>query len=130
MICTILGLRFEGKGGSVLGILEALFGRTAVEGTSPASAAELVEAGAYLLDVRTPGEFTAAHIPGAKNIPLDVLERRAAEVPKDRTVVVACRSGSRSRMAIGRLKALGYTDLVNLDGGLMAWQSADLPVKR
>jgi rhodanese-related sulfurtransferase len=113
-----------------MGFLGTLFGRKAVEGSSPTSVAELIKCGAFLLDVRTPAEFAEARISGAKNIPLDQLERKSAGVPKDRTVVVSCLSGSRSQMAIGRLTALGYTDLVNLDGGLMAWQSAGLPVLR
>ncbi len=112
-----------------MGILETLFGKAA-GGESVRSAADLIEKGAFVLDVRTPGEFAQGRIAGAKNIPLDQLDRRAAEVPTDRTVVVACRSGGRSRAAIGRLKALGHTDLVNLDGGLTAWESAGLPVTR
>ncbi|HEY3267292.1 MAG TPA: rhodanese-like domain-containing protein [Armatimonadota bacterium] len=113
-----------------MGLLKTLFGRPTEDAVTPAAAAELVKAGAFALDVRTPGEFSAGRIPGAHNIPVDRLKGRASEAPRDRTVVVICLSGHRSRMAIGQLRALGYTDLVNLSGGMMAWRAAGLPMER
>ncbi len=81
----------------------------------------LVEGGARLLDVRSPGEFAAGHLPGAVNIPVEVLERRIGDVgPKDRPVVVYCASGSRSAHARNVLKAKGWSDVRNL-GPMGAW---------
>ncbi len=66
---------------------------------APAEAKRLVSEGAFLLDVRTPGEFGSGHIPGAKNIPVSDLAERLAEVPSDKVVVVYCASGMRSASA-------------------------------
>ena len=77
-------------------------------------AAELVKGGALLLDVRTPAEFAADHLEGAVNIPVQTLAQRVAEVPKDRVVVVYCRSGARSGHASRILLDRGYTTLYDL----------------
>lgn len=86
--------------------------------------ADLLEEGArlFLLDVRTPAEFRAEHIPGAKLIPLQELPGRMGEVPKDRDVVVVCRSGSRSAVAASILTKAGFPRVYNLTGGMLAWQ--------
>lgn len=70
-----------------------------------------VEAGAVLLDVRTPPEFASGSIPGAKNLPLDRLEGRIAELDKARKVIVFCRSGNRSATAASILRRHGFTAL-------------------
>jgi len=67
-----------------------------------------VAAGAFLLDVRTPGEFQDGHAEGATNIPVSELESRLAEVPRDRVVITYCASGSRSRTAATILRAEHY----------------------
>jgi phage shock protein E len=77
--------------------------------------------GALLLDVRTPAEFGAGHIDGARNIPVQSLKGRFKEVGgKDQTIVVYCRSGARSGQAMSLLKAAGYGDVHNL-GPQTAW---------
>ena len=86
-----------------------------------ADARALVQGGARLLDVRSPGEFAAGHIPGAINVPLDALERKLAQVgPTDRTVIVYCASGARSAAAKRVLMSKGYADVRNL-GPMSAW---------
>lgn len=81
---------------------------------------ELVRNGALLLDVRTPDEYAAQHVPGASNIPVDQLPARLAEVgPASRPIVVYCRSGARSARAAAFLRASGYD--VHDIGGLHAW---------
>jgi len=87
---------------------------------------------ALVLDVRSPEEFARGHILGAKNVPLGELDRRAAEVAKNRSrpVIVACESGNRSLGAAARLRRLGYERAYSLAGGLAAWQQAGLPVER
>ncbi|MBK8254706.1 MAG: rhodanese-like domain-containing protein [Polyangiaceae bacterium] len=71
-------------------------------------ARERVAKGALLLDVRTHEEFTASHIPGAKNIPVQELAARMDELKKYKSVVVYCRSGARSAAATGLLKRAGH----------------------
>lgn len=84
-----------------------------------------------LLDVRTPGEYAAAHVPGSYNLPLDVLpEHGSALRGVDGPVVLVCRSGQRSRKAEAVLAAAGLPTLHVLDGGLQAWDAAGLPVRR
>jgi rhodanese-related sulfurtransferase len=84
---------------------------------SGADAKALVQGGALLLDVRSPEEFAEGHLAGAVNIPVDALPQRLAEVePKDRPVVVYCRSGARSKKARGLLLEHGWTRVENLGG--------------
>jgi phage shock protein E len=81
-----------------------------------------IKAGATVVDVRTPDEFTDGHYPDAKNIPVNEIAGRVAEIgPRDRPVILYCASGARSAMAARILKASGFTDVVNA-GGL-----ADMP---
>ena len=80
----------------------------------------MVEEGALLLDVRTPGEFSGGHLDGAINIPVQELGGRLDEVAKDRPVVVYCRSGARSERARQMLVANGVEKVLNL-GGMSAW---------
>lgn len=75
--------------------------------------------GATVLDVRTPQEHAAGHIPGALNIELDVLRGRLADLP-DGPLVVHCAVGQRAHTAVMMLDALGY-DVLNLDGGYRTW---------
>jgi adenylyltransferase/sulfurtransferase len=75
----------------------------------------------FVLDVRNPNEFAICRIPGTVPLPLPELPARVGEVPKDREVIVHCKSGMRSAKAIEFLKSQGYTKLVNLTGGILAW---------
>jgi rhodanese-related sulfurtransferase len=86
-----------------------------------AEARRLVEAGARLVDVRTPEEFAAGHIPGAVNIPVGELDRRMGELePKNGAVVVYCRSGNRSGRATRVLESAGYARVHDL-GAMSRW---------
>ena len=75
----------------------------------------------FLLDVREPSEFQAGHIKGAVLIPLGTLPQRLNEIPKDKPVVVICRSGHRSVRATAFLMEQGYKNAENLTGGMIAW---------
>jgi rhodanese-related sulfurtransferase len=89
--------------------------------TTGAQARELVQAGARLVDVRTPGEFAAGHLPGAINIPVQELDGRLAELkPKDTPVVLYCRSGRRSGSAARTLKSAGFAVVRDL-GSMSRW---------
>jgi phage shock protein E len=94
---------------------------------SVAEAAAKRDAGAFILDVRQPDEWNEAHVPGATLIPLDQLEARLNEVPKDKEVVVICRSGNRSKPGRDALKAAGFTQVTSVTGGLNEWKAAGLP---
>ena len=74
----------------------------------------------FLLDVREPYEFQIAQI-GGKLIPQNDVPQRLTEIPRDREVVVHCRSGARSQRIAEFLKQSGYTQVVNLAGGILAW---------
>lgn len=75
-----------------------------------------LDAGATVVDVRSPDEFRAGAHPGAVNIPLQQLAQRVGEIPRDRPVVLYCTSGVRSGTAAAQLKRLGFTDVVNAGG--------------
>lgn len=83
---------------------------------------ELAAAGATLLDVRTPGEFAAGHIPGSINVPVDDLRERMGEVPTG-DVVVICRVGVRGHIGSLLLDEAGFHAL-NLDGGYLTWEAS------
>ena len=80
---------------------------------------ELVEAGAYIVDVRERLEFENGHIKGAINIPLSELRERTNEIPKDKTVYLHCRTGQRSYNAALALQNLGFNNVVNITGSFL-----------
>ena len=84
----------------------------------------------FLLDVRTPQEFAEGHVPGAVNIPHDQVASRLAEVPKDKDVVLYCRSGRRAGLAADVLAANGYKRLSHLEGDMTAWAANGRPVEK
>jgi rhodanese-related sulfurtransferase len=94
---------------------------------TPAQAGAALEDGALAVDVREPQEWEAGHVDGSLWIPLGELEARAGELPRDRPLVIVCRSGARSGYAADALVAAGY-DASNLAGGLFAWAAASLPL--
>ncbi|GAY10964.1 rhodanese-like domain-containing protein [Pseudonocardia sp. N23] len=93
----------------------------------PAAAETLTGAGALLLDVREPDEWTAGHIPGAVHMPLGSLD--LAAIPRDRVVVAVCRSGKRSGKAAAALAQAGF-DVRNLALGMKAWAADGRTVAR
>ncbi len=85
-----------------------------------------------LLDVRTPAEYTTAHIRGAYNVPLDTLGEHGDDIRASvaEPVVLVCQSGQRARKAEGALRTAGMPNLHVLDGGVNGWLTAGLPVVR
>jgi rhodanese-related sulfurtransferase len=92
---------------------------------SRAEAREMLDGGAQLVDVRADHEWEAGHLPGAVHIALPELPARAAEIDKDRPVIVYCRGGNRSAMATTALAEAGY-DVVKLAGGAVGWEEEGL----
>jgi rhodanese-related sulfurtransferase len=86
---------------------------------------------ALVVDVREPGEYGAGHILGARNVPLSrVADAADLGKRKDRPLILYCDSGDRSGKATSVLKKQGFARVVNLSGGIGAWQQAGLPVEK
>lgn len=110
-----------------------LLRRTGAKDVSAADATLMINReNALVVDVRSPAEFAAGHIPEAINIPADKLGERAGELEKHkgRPLIISCQSGMRSGSACGELKKLGYSQLFNLAGGLGEWQKAGMPLRK
>ena len=102
----------------------------------PRQAQELIERnrgnpGFVVLDVRTPAEFAAGHIPGAVNVDFrsPAFQAQASTLDKGRSYLVYCRTGHRSGLALPILQRLGFTGLYHLEGGITGWQRDRLPVE-
>lgn len=105
-------------------------GKDAVD---PVQATELINhQDAVVVDVRSMAEFKDGHIINAINIPLNGFKNQIGQLEKykNRPIVACCRSGSRSGMAVRALRQAGFEKVHNLRGGMLAWESASLPVKR
>ncbi len=112
---------------------------TTASSARPAPVAELAPADvkgwagrARIIDVRETYEFKGelGHIPGAELVPLGTLEEAARGWSKIANLIVVCRSGSRSRQAAEKLLGAGFKTVLNLTGGMKAWNEAGLPVER
>ena len=112
---------------------EASVGQNAVEVAALPKEVDLEQAaakrdaGAFILDVRQPEEWNEYHVPGSTLIPLAELQNRLNEVPKDKEVVVVCRSGNRSATGRDVLLKAGYPQVTSLAGGLSQWKAKGLP---
>lgn len=100
-----------------MSFLNFLFG-----GGDTADLKQLIEEGAFLVDVRTPGEFAGGHVKGSVNIPLDNLQTQISQFKDKKHIIVFCRSGNRSGMAKNILEQNGFKNVVN--GG--TWERVSL----
>jgi hydroxyacylglutathione hydrolase len=125
---------FDHVKGYLRGGMQALAGREDLvwpteRVTAPMVAEELAGADPpLLLDIRNPREWATKHIAGSVNIPLNHLQERIAEIPRDRDIAVHCAGGYRSSIAASILHQYGITHLIEMAGGLAAWEAAKLPV--
>ena len=98
---------------------------------SPKQLQDRIQAGepVHLIDVRTPAEFREVHVTVARNTPLESLNCSdvLAEHPTNAALYVICRSGSRGKQACEKFTAAGCTNVVNVEGGTMAWDQAGYP---
>ena len=101
-------------------------------GIAPSELNERRESGTApaVIDVRTPEEYAAGHIPGALNIPFDQVAERISEVDAPHGVALYCMVGPRARKGEAALLAAGYASVLHLEGGLAAWQAGGFPVER
>lgn len=92
----------------------------------------LTQKGVLLIDVREPDEVAevAYRVKNYRNVPLSQLPNRLQDIPRDQQVILACRSGGRSRRAYDMLVAQGYQNLANMEGGMLAWEAHKLPIIR
>lgn len=104
------------------------------EGVSDIAPAELqqVMSKVKLIDVRQPEEFVGelGHVPGSELIVLDSLPDRLSSLPKDQTIVFICRSGARSAKATAYALMNGFTQVYNMQGGMILWNNLLLPIER
>jgi rhodanese-related sulfurtransferase len=103
-----------------------------VEQADTLKATRLYNDDALIIDVREDKEFATGHIPRAKHIPLGQLAGRMQELEKHKgkPILVTCRSGQRSARACGMLKKAGFETVYNQEGGIIAWERANLPVTK
>lgn len=87
------------------------------------------QAGAFVLDVRTQEEWNEYHAPNTTLIPLDQLQARMSELPRDREIVVICHSGNRSQQGRDILLSGGFTRVTSMAGGLKAWSALGYPIE-
>lgn len=90
---------------------------------------DLAQKGAFVLDVRTVEEWNEFHAPGTTLIPLDQLASRLNEVPRDRQIVVICRSGNRSQQGRDILLNAGLAQVTSMTGGLNEWRANGFPIE-
>lgn len=86
----------------------------------------------FVLDVREPAEYHAGHIEGAVNIPIRTLAKNLDKLPADKatSIAVVCKSGIRAAYATMTLKMLGYNNVKDVVGGMLAWEKEGLPVTK
>jgi rhodanese-related sulfurtransferase len=105
-------------------LLGVSFAQTSYTTVTVQDLANAQEDNYFILDVRQSEEFAEGHVPNAVLIPLGELQTRASEIPSGVPVYVICRSGRRSQQASEILIELGFKDVRNVDGGVLAWQEA------
>jgi hydroxyacylglutathione hydrolase len=96
--------------------------------TAQDAAARIASGEAHLLDVRAQSEYDARHIATAHHLPLPFLSRQWETLPRTQPIIVHCASGHRSQIATSYLRAQGFTDVINLSGGMDGWRAAGLPL--
>lgn len=109
-------------------------GQTTTHGYSDVSPVDVAAARdtVQIVDVRSPGEYTGelGHIPGALLVPLADLPSAASAWGRDTPIVLVCRSGARSAAAAAQLVTAGFRQVMNMRGGMMAYNARGLPVER
>jgi rhodanese-related sulfurtransferase len=101
-----------------------------VPGVTPIEAVDLIADRAMLIDVREQEEWDNERIPGAVFRPMSQINTWFADLPRDRTVIVQCRSGQRSAgVVLALMTQAGFDNVVNLSGGIVGWKFQNQPVE-
>jgi rhodanese-related sulfurtransferase len=121
---------------AVLGVMTLIIYRLQNQTAAPLSAEvsvqdayEKYQQGAFLLDVREPDEWEDYHVPDTTLIPLSQLAGMVDELPRDREVVVICRSGNRSQEGRDILLEAGFENVTSMSGGVLEWREAGFPTR-
>jgi rhodanese-related sulfurtransferase len=104
-------------------------GRIAIVSAQQAAQLQAEDTEALIVDVREPREYESLRAPGSVSLPLAEFVARHADLPRDRRLLLVCRSGSRSLRATMFLMQQGFSNVANVDGGMIAWKNAGLPVR-
>ena len=113
--------------------------KASIKECTVSEAKQFLTPGTLLIDIREPEEFRRSHIPGAVLSPRGLLEFEihplvertatdASVAPEDRDIVLYCGTGGRSALAAETLTNMGYRNVISMDGGIVAWSAAGLPV--
>ncbi len=129
LVVVVLGILFLGSQASPPAGNSSTQTAVSVE-ISPVQAYAKLQQGAFFLDVRSQDEWNQFHIKGSTLIPLNELQNRLNEVPRDKDIVVVCLSGHRSLSGTAILQQAGYQHVSCLSGGLQAWMDANYPLER
>lgn len=113
----------------VVGILLLNSNASSPSEITAAQAYAKYQQGAFFLDVRKQEEWDQYHIAGSTLIPLDQLKDRVNELPRDKDIVVVCRSGRRSQSGASILQKAGFTHVSSMSGGLQTWKAAGYPTQ-
>lgn len=118
---TLLGVGLVGVG--LVGCSDSGGGK---EQDAAAFAETVAKPGAVVIDVRTPSEFTAGHLPNAQNLDVEAgdFDQRITGLDKGASYALYCRSGRRSGIALEKMESAGFTKVVHLSGGIGAWTAA------
>ncbi len=130
LVLLLVGLVLAACGGNAAP--EAAVDLTALPDTVDVATVNSIkdQPGVFLLDVREPDEYAAGHIPGITLIPMNDVPARLSEIPKDMPVIVTCRTGNRSGQVTDFLREQGFTNVHNMDGGIVAWEAAGYAVEQ
>jgi phage shock protein E len=128
LIVVVVGVYLLNSGTGPSSVISSTQTVLSVE-ISPAQAYAKLQQGAFFLDVRNQDEWDQFHITGSILIPLDQLQNRLNELPREKEIVVVCLSGHRSKSGTAILQQAGLTHVYCLSGGLQAWRAAGYSVQ-
>jgi rhodanese-related sulfurtransferase len=117
--------------GSGAALLVLTFRAPGKSGLTPTQATLLINReNAQVIDLRGADDYSGGHLPDSRNIPVEQLETRVADLDKNALLILVCQNGTRSSGAIRQLEKLGFGRVNNLAGGISGWRAAGLPLRK
>ena len=113
LVVVVLALAFRPAGGGS--------GKGGIVNVDAAGVRDAISAGAQVIDVRTPGEFSMGHVEGAVNVPVEQVATAAQGWDKNATYVVYCATGARSATAVDSMRSMGFNNIKHFSAGIQAW---------